>query len=84
MPALECVPPNRSLHGLQGSRMGWLAVSLGFGMSFGVVIFMFGEFPAYRDAAMVLATLVCALLFPSQPAGMATAWSSHGIEVRSP
>lgn len=28
---------------LQGSRMGWLAVSLGFGMSFGVVIFMFGK-----------------------------------------
>lgn len=27
----------------QGSRMGWLAVSLGFGLSFGVTIFMLGE-----------------------------------------
>ena len=32
----------------QGARMGWLAVALGFGMSFGVVIFMFGYISEFQ------------------------------------
>ncbi len=51
-PGGSSLPTAATLHP-QGSRMGWLAVSLGFGMSFGVVIFMFGEFPSI--VTMVLA-----------------------------
>lgn len=36
----------------QGTRMGWLAVSLGFGLSFGVVIFMFGRSPCRHPSIL--------------------------------
>lgn len=54
----ESIISNELLPKTKGSRMGWLAVSLGFGMSFGVVIFMFGYISAHLNPATCLALWV--------------------------
>ncbi|KAI7837871.1 hypothetical protein COHA_008358 [Chlorella ohadii] len=54
----ESIIANELLPKTKGSRMGWLAVSLGFGMSFGVVIFMFGYISAHLNPATCLALWV--------------------------
>jgi hypothetical protein len=43
----ESIIANELLPKTKGTRMGWLAVSFGFGLSFGVVIFMFGASLAF-------------------------------------
>ncbi|KAL4444176.1 hypothetical protein ABPG75_011913 [Micractinium tetrahymenae] len=54
----ESIIANELLPKTKGSRMGWLGVSLGFGLSFGVVIYMFGYISAHLNPATVLALWV--------------------------
>ncbi|KAL4421889.1 hypothetical protein ABPG77_003691 [Micractinium sp. CCAP 211/92] len=46
---------NELLPKTKGSRMGWLGVAFGFGLSFGVVIYMFGYISAHLNPASCLA-----------------------------
>ncbi|KAL4423627.1 hypothetical protein ABPG77_009214 [Micractinium sp. CCAP 211/92] len=49
---------NELLPKTKGSRMGWLGVAFGFGLSFGVVIYMFGYISAHLNPASCLASAV--------------------------
>lgn len=54
----ESIIANELLPKTKGSRMGWLGVAFGFGLSFGVVIFMFGYISAHLNPAAVMALWV--------------------------
>ncbi|EFN52821.1 hypothetical protein CHLNCDRAFT_138510 [Chlorella variabilis] len=54
----ESIIANELLSKTKGARMGWLAVALGFGLSFGVVIMMFGYISAHLNPATCLALWV--------------------------
>lgn len=54
----EAIIANELLAKTKGARMGWLAVAFGFGLSFGVVIMMFGYISAHLNPATCLALWV--------------------------
>ncbi|KAI3431548.1 hypothetical protein D9Q98_004597 [Chlorella vulgaris] len=54
----ESIIANELLSKTKGARMGWLAVALGFGLSFGVVIMMLGYISAHLNPATCLALWV--------------------------
>lgn len=54
----ESIIANELLSKTKGARMGWLAVALGFGLSFGVTIWMLGFISAHLNPATCLALWV--------------------------